>query len=276
MDGEPKRFGYLDALWQSFFSSPLYADVARHWRGVGFLYLLLVVIISWAPDLVKMQIGFQQARGGPAERYIRQVPAITITDGVASADVETPYFIKDPDNGKTLAIIDFTGKYTDLENTTAVFLLTRKDVITKQSGRETRTYSLAGVKQFAVDPARLRSWANIFFNLFVAVIAPFVIVFSFVFRIVQALIYAAVGMAFASMYHVKLGYETLLRLTCVALTPVIIFTTVTDLLLVHHTVPRPLLWLVHLAIAIWYVSFAVKSCPAVPLESSPAPAAPLA
>ena len=138
MDAESKRFTYLDALWQSFFSPSLYVDVARRWSGVGFLYLLLIVVLSWVPDLAKLQMGFRQMRGESAEALIRQVPAITISDGVASADVETPYFIKDPKDGKVLAIIDFTEKYTDLENTSAVLLLTRKDLITKQSGKETR------------------------------------------------------------------------------------------------------------------------------------------
>ena len=109
MDGESKCFTYFDALWQSFYSRPLYIDVAKHWRGVGFIYLLLIVILSWLPDLTKMQLSSQAWRGDAAESFIRQIPAINITDGVASADVETPYFIKDPKDGKVLAIIDFTG-----------------------------------------------------------------------------------------------------------------------------------------------------------------------
>ena len=256
----------------------LYVDVAKRWRGVGFLYLLLIVIISWLPDLAKMQISFQQLRGEPAESFIRQVPAISITDGVASADVETPYFIKDPKDGKVLGIIDFTGQYTNLENTSAVVLLTRKEVITKQSGRETRTYSLSGVKHFAIDQTRVRHWVNLFLTWFVALIAPFVIVFTYGFRIVQALIYAALGMAFANWYHVKLTYSTLLRFACVALTPVVIFTTVTDLIPAFRTIPRPLVWLIHLAIAVWYISFAVKACATEPAEFPPTPsaAAPLA
>jgi hypothetical protein len=273
MNTEPKRFTYFDALWQSFFSRSLYIDVAKRWRGVGFLYLLLIVMICWLPDLAKMQISFQQLRGDAVEGLIRQVPAITITDGVASADVETPYFIKDPKDGKVLGIIDFTGQYTNLENTSAVVLLTRKEVATKQSGRETRTYNLSGVKHFAIDQTRVRRWVYLFLTWFVALIAPFVIVFTYAFRICQALIYAALGMAFANWFHVKLTYSTLLRIACVALTPVVIFTTVTDLFPVPRTFPRSLFWLIHLAIAVWYISFAVKACATEPAEFPPAPSA---
>ena len=271
MDTEPNRFTYFDALYQSFYAHSLYVDVARRWRGVGVLYLLLIVIISWLPDLVRMQISFHKLRGEASESFIRQIPAISITDGVASADVETPYFIKDPKDGKVLAIIDFTGQYTNLENGSAAMLLTRKEIITRQSGKETRIYSLSGVKHFSIDQTRMRHWVNLFLTWFVTAIAPIVIVFTYGFRIVQALIYAAMGLAFANWYHVKLPYSTLLRLACVALTPVVIFTTVTDLIPAFHTIPGPLVGLIHLAIAIWYISFAVKACADEPAELPPAP-----
>ena len=143
MNGEPARSTYVDALWQSFFSRSLYLDVARHWRGLGFLYLLLIVVLGWLPDLAKLQMGVQTLHGESAESFIRQIPVIDIRDGTATADVETPYFIKNPKNGKVLAIIDFSGQYTTLDNTSAVVLLTRHEVVTRRSGREVRTYSLA-------------------------------------------------------------------------------------------------------------------------------------
>jgi len=274
MNSEPRRFNYLDALWQSFFSPSLYVDVAKRWGGVGFLYLLLIVVISWLPDLVKMQTGLQAWRGDAAEGFIRQVPAIDITDGVASANVETPYFIKDPKDGRVMVIIDFTGQYTNLENTTAGMLLTRNEVILKQSGPQPRAFSLSNVKQFSLDQARVRRWANLIATGFVVLFAPIAIVFTYCFRIVQALIYAALGMAFASSYRVKLTYRTLLRIVCVALTPVIIFTTVTDLLFTHHTFPRLLAWMIHIAIAALYIGFAVKACAAEPAEFPLTPSAP--
>lgn len=276
MNTEPKQFNYFDALWQSFFSRSLYVDVVERWHGVGLLYLLLIVMISWAPDLVKMQVGLQNFQGEEVEGLIRQLPAIKITDGVASADVETPYFIKDPKSGEVLAIIDFTGKYTNLENTPAKLLLTSKELVSRKSEGETRVNSLAGVKDFAITRERVRLWVHLFVTWIVVLIAPFMIVFTYAFRIVQALIYAAIGMAFAHSLKTKLTYGTLLRLTCVALTPMIIFTTVTSLLTLPLKFPRPFVWLVHLVIAVLYIRFAVKACadepavtPAMPPMSPP-------
>jgi hypothetical protein len=108
---------------------------------------------------------------------------------------------------------------------------------------------------------------------FVVVIAPFVIVFTYAFRICQALIYAALGMAFADWFHAKLTYSTLLRVTCVAMSPMIIFTAVTDLFPVPRAFPRSLAWLIHIAIAVGYISFGVKACAMEPPDSQPTPAA---
>jgi hypothetical protein len=87
------------------------------------------------------------------------------------------------------------------------------------------------------------------------------------------LIYAALGLAFANMYHAKLTYTTLLRVTCVAMTPMIIFTTVTDLLPLPRGFPTSLAWLIHIAIAVGYISFAVKACAMESADSQSTPAA---
>jgi hypothetical protein len=278
MNTDPKRFTYFGALWQSFFSRSLYIDVAKRWRGAAFLYLLLIVILGWLPELAKRQMSLERLRGEWADGLIRQVPAISITDGIASADVETPYFIRDPKDGKVLAIIDFTRQYTNLDNTSAVVLLTRKHVICKKSRLETRTYNLSAVKHFAIDQTRARRWVYLFLTWIVVLTAPLVIALSYGFRIGQALIYAALGMVFANSFHVQLTYSTLLRIACVALTPVVIFTTVTALLPMFRAFPWLGGWLIHLVIAVLYIRFAVKACAAEPVESPSAPSvsAPLA
>jgi hypothetical protein len=221
-----------------------------------------------------MHIGLQTLRGDNGEALIRQIPAITITKGVASADVETPYFIKDPKSGKVLAIIDFTGQYTSPESTSAVVLLTRHELISKQSGGETRAYSLSGVDSFHIDQARLRRWIQLFLTWFVVFIAPWLIAFTYVFRMIQALIYAAVGVAFANSFRVKLTYSALLRLTCVALTPVVFITTLAEFLPLHIGFPRFWTWMFHVVIALFYLGFAVKACAAERVASPTMPAAP--
>ncbi len=38
-------YGYWKALYMSFYSTRLYVDVGKRWRGIGLLYLLFFVVV---------------------------------------------------------------------------------------------------------------------------------------------------------------------------------------------------------------------------------------
>jgi hypothetical protein len=90
---------------------------------------------------------------------------------------------------------------------------------------------------------------------FVFAAYPLLVAFSFAFRTVQALIYALVGLLFAQLLNVKLDYKTLLRLTAVALTPVLVL----DLILEFVPFHLPLWTLLGIGVSLGYLFFAVKA-----------------
>ncbi len=249
-----KRHSALDALVLSFCSKPLYQDVATNWRGTGFAYLLLLLALCWVPEMAKLQIGFSKYVREDAAKLVKQIPSITISDGEVSTDVETPYFIKDPEKGKVLAIIDLTGQYTSLDNSPADMLLTKHQVFTRNN-YEIRTYDLKGVKSFHLDQNRVQGWLNVARSWMLVVIYPFALLFSFVYRIVQALIYGACGMIIAKIVKVELEYLTLLRLAAVAVTPAVILDTIRSVGSIHI----PLWSLLCFLIAMGYLFFAVNA-----------------
>jgi len=84
-----KRYGRLKALVLSFYCRDLYLDVARHWRGIGLLYLWNLLALSW------MAVMFaQHGQTGGINQVIDQVPRISITGGVASI-ADSPHVIRD-------------------------------------------------------------------------------------------------------------------------------------------------------------------------------------
>ncbi len=200
-----KRYSIFSPLVLSFFSKNLYQDVGRNWKGTGFAYLLLLLALAWIPTIVQMQLGLMHFVSHDAVGLINQVPRITIKDGTVTTDVETPYFIKDPDNGKIAMIIDLTGKYDSLDGAEAKILLTQHKVVTKQSNNETRIYDLSNIKDFWLDRARLAGWARTFGSTFAVILYPFCVAGSYVFRILQALLYGAIGLLFASQIGVRLN-----------------------------------------------------------------------
>jgi hypothetical protein len=192
------RYSIFHPLVFSFYSKPLYQDVARNWRGTGFLYLLLLLALCWLPQMIQLHQRLADLVDQEAPALVSQLPAITIVDGELSTDVDTPYFIHDPEKGTVLAIIDLTGEHTSLENSEAKLLLTRTKAIVRNRPRETRVYDLSGVGSFSLDRETVSGWLEVAKDWLAIVLYPVALLFSYLYRIVQVLLYAAIGVLVAS------------------------------------------------------------------------------
>jgi hypothetical protein len=251
-----KKYSIFHIPALSFFSKELYREVGLHWKGVNFLYLFLILAICLMPATIKMYMVFTNFVDNEAPAFIEQVPKITINDGKVSINEPQPYYIKDPEKGDILAIIDTTGQITSLEGTDALCLLTSDKLITKKSKFENRTYDLSKVKKFVVNSERITGWLHILKKFLVIVVYPLALFGSYVFRIVQALIYAAIGLLFASWCKVTLSYPSLLRLAVVAITPSLLVKTIFSIAGIHLPCYTSLIFLI---ITLAYLYFAVKS-----------------
>ncbi len=250
-----KKFSISHIPVLSFFSKELYIDVGQNWKGVNFSYLLLLLAICWIPTMIKIHVGISNFVNNETPAIVNQVPEITITEGQVSIKESQPYYIKDPDSDEPLAIIDTTGQIESLEGTDAFCLLTGNKVIIKEGEFENRTYDLSNVQAFAVDSERITGWLGIGRKFLAVVIYPFALLGSYLFRIVQALIYAAVGLLFALWCKVTLSYATLLRLAVVAMTPCLLAKTIFGIADIH----LPYATLISLVITLAYLFFAVKA-----------------
>lgn len=251
-----KKYSIFHIPVLSFFSKEFYRDVGLRWKGVNFLYLFLVTAICLLPTTIKMYITFANFVNNEAPAVVEQVPEITINDGKVSINEPQPYYIKDPENGDILVIVDTTGQITSLEGTDALCLLTDNKLVTRKSEFENRTYDLSNVRTFAVDSERITGWLQIARKFLVVVVYPLALLSSYLFRIVQALIYAAIGLLFASWCKVTLTYATLLRLAVVAMTPCLLAKTIFGIADIRLPCFTSLIFLV---ITLAYLFFAVKA-----------------
>ncbi len=262
-----RKFGLLHPIFLSFYSQPLYRDVATNWRGAAFLYLLLLLALCWLPSMGTMHADLSRFIDTKAGALVRQVPHVSISDGEVSTDVETPYFIKDPDNGKTLVILDLTGQFTSLEGTDAKVLITRNRIIARKSPQETRIYDLSGVKSFSVDQTRIAGWLQVAKAWLVPVLFPILLLFSYVYRLFQAFVYGLIGLIFASLLHVKLDLLASVRIAIIAITPVLVLDTLRGLAKVHI----PWSTLLCFIIAMGYLFYGVKAATAPLPPETPGP-----
>lgn len=250
-----KKYSIIHIPVLSFFSKKLYRDVGSGWKGVNFLYLLLLLAICWIPAMVKIHVGFTGFVENDAPGVVEQLPEITIDNGEASISEPQPYYITDPKSGNVLAIIDTTGQVESLEGTDAFCLLTRDKIITRKSNVENRTYNLSQIEYFVLNSERVMGWLRTANKFLAIAIYPFALSGSYLFRIVQALIYAAVGLMFAVWCKAALSYATLLRLAVVAMTPCMIAKTIFGMADIH----LPFGKLIFLVITLSYLFFAVKA-----------------
>lgn len=247
-----RRYRILEPLWLSFYSKDLYRDVARNWGGETFAYLLLLVALSWIPLVVRVHWSFAKFADSEAQHFVEQIPQITIQDGEVSTDVPTPYAIKDK-QGATVAIIDTTQDTPDLDALEDdVVLLTRGKLAVKQSRRrQTRIQDLSGITEFSLDRDRIRAWLETARTWLALLLFPFVVLPEYLYRLVQVALYALLALPLAR----GLVYVRLLRITTVAITPVLLVDTAETL--VEWRIPG---WsVICFGLAMGYLAFAVKA-----------------
>jgi hypothetical protein len=250
-----KRYSIFHIPVMSFFSKDLYADMGLRWKGTCFGYLLLLLAICWIPAMFRVNAAFSNFVANEAPKIIDQIPAISIIDGRASIGEPQPYYINDPESGKPLVIIDTTGTITSLDGTEAIGLVTRTNAQFRKSSVETRTFDFAGINKFMLDQKKISGWLAIGQKALLPILYPICVIGSYVSRIIQVLIYASIGLLFASWCKSKMPYLSLIRIAVAALTVFIIIRTILGIL--EITLPAAGMWYFLGAMA--YMFFGVRA-----------------
>jgi uncharacterized protein DUF1189 len=239
----------------SFFSTDVYRDVAFNKKGTGFGYLFLLLAVCWLILVlsVSYKVGTYIDKYSPG--FLNQFPEITIIDGQASIRESQPYYISDPETGESFAVIDTTGSITSLDQTEARMLMTRTSLMFERNKFETRTFEFRELEDMLVDRELISNWIEVFKSYFSVFVYPFALVGSFLYRVIQVMIYAVIGLLFASICKTELEFTQLLRLTVVALTPSIIINT----LLWSTATHLPLSGLMFFALTMVYLYLGIKA-----------------
>jgi hypothetical protein len=210
------------ALYLAFYSRALYRDVAGRWRGAAFAYLAVLVVLWWIPGAVLLYQQTGEFMTNEAPQIVEQWPTVTVTRGHARADVTMPFAIVEPVTRTRLVVIDTTGSTSTLEAAQAPALLTATALILREGESGARSYPLADVEELVIDRALLQQWMDIVAAWVVPVATLFVMMFFYVYRLVQALVCAALGLLLVRATRANLDFAALVRLAIVALTPAVL------------------------------------------------------
>ncbi len=116
-----KTYSVFNAIPLSLYSMEFYRDVARNWKGVGALFLLLTVpITALSTGVILFNLYFTQV--GPLQAASRNIPDIEVRNGQLVSPVESVVIEYD---GSKVLVIDPSGKYGP--STEGQFVMTKSD-----------------------------------------------------------------------------------------------------------------------------------------------------
>jgi hypothetical protein len=217
------------STFSAFFRAPLfqrdfYQDVALRWRGIGFWYLVLLLMLSWLVVMIPANISLSNFVERDAAAGLKDFPPIDIKAGHASSPVPQPYIVHD-DAGSPIFVLDTTGSTKRPRDLGARMLLTENELIQEEPGGALKTNPLATFPDMSVDKNVILSWFKVARTLFIPVGLPIMVVLSLLFRLPCMLVLAAIGVPIANSQRAGLSYGALLRLTSVSFTaPLILYT----------------------------------------------------
>lgn len=223
-----RQYSVWQAIFMSFYSRKLYRDVAFNWGGFAFLYLLLLVSLSVVSWTYKIQQAVNQAYLHASEKFIPQIPVLTLKNGKISTPEKRPYLIKS-DNGKEIiAIIDTSGKYKSLKDTKASLLITETELYTAPKATETRIDKVPADVSLVFDPVVVNQYVKNVFAWTWLLVFPLLVVMLYLYRLIQAIVYAVLGRLYGMIIGARVTYAQVLQIALVSITPVIVLATLFD------------------------------------------------
>lgn len=273
-----RRFAPVRALWQSFYSRDLYREAARRWKGIGILYLLFLLALSWLPSSARWFNGLRGFAAGDGRAIVEQLPVITIAQGEMSAEPRGRHVIPlgDPNAGEDagVLIIDDTIDRVPLSEEGEAIVLTRREFGTvRMKSNERRIWDLTPAADMEVTPDDVRTFLDSLPYWAVPAAYVFCVVFSLLFRSIQALLFAWLGRFWARRWSAGVDYRALLRLAAVAMTPVIILRTL--LWFGPWEPPGYVRWPIAILVTLFYLRMGIRAASAAPEgEQAAQPVAP--
>lgn len=227
-----KQYSFIHAFAYCFFSKEFYRDVGHNWRGLSLRFLFLTLAISWLPMTYELHVALKSVGNELVPYFTKQLPEVHIRDGELSISAKEPVYIQDDEN--IIAVIDPFKEYADeqviktlRDNPALILIATKQHVFIRkdESSKEIRAFSYEKVSNVSFTPSKIDKIAADWARFAGWLLWPVLILGSFIYRLIQLLLYSAIGMLFAELFSVDIKFSEVMRLAVMAITPSILLST---------------------------------------------------
>ena len=218
-----RKYKITDAIFLSFYSKDLYLDILKNWRGLGFAYLLVVITVFSLGEFVQLQrfVTDWVSTRGPG--VVVQVPDIWFTDGKLHHNgSENPLIINDPVTYTTVAILDTTMTSFVLPDSNFVAVIGREKLLIN-NGIQLQMFDLRQFEHLILDAEVVDYWFSFVGNWFVILIAPFLILQTFILQILITAFMALIAWVYLRYYVKYIPFSVMFRLAVIASTPMLLW-----------------------------------------------------
>lgn len=247
---------------KSLYSGTMYREVAEIWHGRSFLYLFLLLFLCWVVIACVFTVKIHIASYNFAQKLSKStLPTVHFKEGVASTKATTPYYIKDAILKKTIIIIDTNNKITKFHESKATILIQKRSISIKDSMGKIEQYFYPKKMTTDIGPKQIQAFIYRG-SLWIPPLTFIIILFggliiSYIYRVIQILIYALIGKLFCAILKRDLYYESLMSLAIISVTPAIIISTT----LLVFNISYPFEFLSYFLLSMIYLFFIIKANP---------------
>ncbi len=88
------QYGYLKAIFFSFFSPSLYRDIAKNWRGFGFIYIFMISLVLAFPWAMNQGLKLSHYYDQTVLPTIKKLPKLEVKSGEIIFNKASPFIIR--------------------------------------------------------------------------------------------------------------------------------------------------------------------------------------
>lgn len=214
------------------------------------LFLTVVMVVVLSAFIIPRGVVFVKERAPYlVHSYYPQELTVTLEKGVASANVEMPYFIplkelskdKTPTATKNMLVVDTTKEFdkATFEEYSTYALLTRTDIVTKDPDGAITIQPLRGVST-TIDQEVLMSWVMFIQNslwwisIFGIVVSIILIFSGYLLYLIPIIIFALIPKLVAYLKKTKISHATAYKISLYAIVPALALKTLLNILGVFY------------------------------------------